>query len=109
VTVRAEAVMREFSGSDPIGLIGRLRARVRACDLPWSWVVREMKIRRRQSILRAAWAVLHPLALMLMFTLVFSVLVDIETGDVPYLLLAYTAVLPWTLLHTSIAFSIWSL
>jgi len=67
VTVRDEAVMREFSGSDPIGLIGRLRARVRACDLPWSWVVREMKVSRKQSILRAAWAVLHPLALM--FTL----------------------------------------
>jgi len=67
LTVRDEAVMREFSGSDPIGLIGRLRARVRACDLPWSWVVREMKISRKQSIRGAAWAVLHPLALM--FTL----------------------------------------
>lgn len=101
--------MREFSGDAPIGLTGRLGELVRFRDLLWSWVVREIKIRYKQSFLGAAWAVLQPLALMLMFTLVFSVLVDIETGDVPYPLFSYTAVLPWTLLHTSITFATSSL
>lgn len=101
--------MREYSGEAPIALAGSLGELVRFRDLLWSWVVREIRIRYKQSILGAAWAVLQPLALMLMFTLVFSLLVDIETGDIPYPLFSYTAVLPWTLLHTSITFATSSL
>lgn len=109
MTVPDKAVLREYSGTAPIGLTESLGELVRYRDLLWSWVIREIKIRYKQSLLGAAWAVLQPLALMLMFTLVFSVLVNIETGEVPYPLFSYTAVLPWTLLHTSISFATSSL
>ena len=44
------------------------------------WTGREIKIRYKQSFLGAAWAVLQPLALMLMFTLVFSRFVQVPTN-----------------------------
>jgi ABC-type polysaccharide/polyol phosphate export permease len=109
VTAQDEAPLREFSGTTPIGLAGSLGELVRSRDLLWSWVGREIKIRYKQSILGAAWAVLQPLALMLMFTLVFSLLINIDTGDIPYPLFSYTAVLPWTFVSTSITFATSSL
>lgn len=88
-----------------LGMVGYLRELTRSRELLWNWVLREIRIRYKQSILGAAWAVLQPLTLMLMFTLVFSVLVNIDTGEIPYPLFSYTAVLPWTMLHTSITFA----
>jgi lipopolysaccharide transport system permease protein len=72
------------------------------------WAFREIRVRYKQSLLGAAWAVLQPLALMLMFTFVFSQIARIET-DQPYPIFSYTAVLPWTLFATSISFGVNSL
>jgi len=41
---------------------------------------------------------------MLIFTMVFSVFLKIPTGDIPYPLFSYTAILPWTYFATSITF-----
>ena len=73
------------------------------------WTGREIKIRYKQSFLGATWAVLQPLALMLMFTLVFSRFVQVPTNGIPYPLFSYTAVLPWTFFATAIAFGVPSL
>jgi lipopolysaccharide transport system permease protein len=40
---------------------------------------------------------------MLAFTLVFSTILDVPTGDVPYPLFSYTALVPWTFFATSIS------
>ena len=77
-------------------------------ELIGMWAFREIRVRYKQSLLGAAWAVLQPLALMLMFTFVFSQIARIET-DYPYPLFSYTAVLPWTLLATSVSFGVNSL
>lgn len=73
------------------------------------WTLREIKIRYKQSFLGGAWAILQPFSLMVMFTLVFSVLVQLPTDDVPYPIFAYTALLPWTFFATSITFASTSL
>jgi len=73
------------------------------------WIGREIKIRYKQSFLGAAWAILQPLALMLVFTLVFSQFVQVPTNGIPYPVFSYTAVLPWTFLATAIAFGVPSL
>ncbi|MFV2045655.1 MAG: ABC transporter permease [Anaerolineales bacterium] len=73
------------------------------------WIGREIKIRYKQSFLGAAWAILQPLALMLVFTLVFSRFVQVPTDGIPYPVFSYTAVLPWTFLATAIAFGVPSL
>lgn len=78
-------------------------------DLLILWTLREVRIRYKQSFLGAAWAVLQPLVLMLVFTMVFSVLTRVPTGDVPYPLFCYTALLPWTFLAGAVSFAASSL
>ena len=51
-------------------------------------------VRYKQAYLGIAWAVLRPLALMLIFTLVKS-FVGIDSGTVPYPILTFAALMPW--------------
>lgn len=78
-------------------------------SLLWLWALRELKIRYKQSLLGAAWAILQPLVLMLMFTAVFSVIAEVPSDDIPYPVFSYTALLPWTFFATSISFAVPSL
>lgn len=75
-------------------------------ELLLMWTLREIKVRYKQSILGAAWALLQPLALMLAFTLVFSVLVKLPSDDVPYPVFSYTSLVVWTFFATSLSFAI---
>lgn len=77
--------------------------------LLWQWTARELRVRYKQSLLGAGWAVLQPLALTVIFTVVFSVLVRIETGGVPYPVFVYVALVPWTFFANSLTFGIPSL
>ena len=77
--------------------------------LLWMWIVRDIKVRYKQSLLGAAWAIIQPLVLMLVFTVVFSSLVRVSTGEVPYPVFSYTAVLPWTFLVAVVTFGVPSL
>jgi lipopolysaccharide transport system permease protein len=66
-------------------------------ELFYFMVWREVKVRYKQSILGAAWAVVQPLITMLVFTLVFHKMAKIESEpNVPYEIFSYTALLPWT-------------
>ena len=78
-------------------------------DLLWLWTGREVRVRYKQSVLGVTWAVIQPLALTLVFTLVFSRLMQVDTGGVPYPVFAYSALVPWTFFATSLAFAIPSL
>ena len=78
-------------------------------DLFWLWTQREVQVRYKQSLLGAAWAILQPLALSLVFTAVFSRLVRVDTGGIPYPIFAYAALVPWTFFATSLSFGIPSL
>lgn len=71
-------------------------------ELLWMWTLREIKVRYKQSILGGAWAILQPLSLMVIFSVVFSVFLEMPTDDVPYPIFAYTALLPWIFFSTSI-------
>jgi homopolymeric O-antigen transport system permease protein len=55
-----------------------------------------LSVRYKQSKLGAAWAVLQPLAMMLVFTAVFAKLVRVPSEGVPYALFSYAGILPWT-------------
>ena len=73
------------------------------------WGLREIRIRYKQSFLGVTWAILQPLVLMIVFTLVFSRFARVPTDGVPYPIFSYTALLPWTLLNASISFGVPSL
>jgi len=78
-------------------------------ELLWRWILREIGVRYKQSLLGAAWAILQPLTMMAVFTVVFSFLARVPTDGVPYPVFSYVALLPWTFLTTSISFGVPSL
>jgi lipopolysaccharide transport system permease protein len=75
-------------------------------ELLLMWTLREIRVRYKQSLLGAGWALLQPLALMLVFTLVFGVLIQLPSDGVPYPLFAYTALLAWTFFSASVTLAI---
>ncbi len=78
-------------------------------DLLWLWTVREIRVRYKQSLLGFAWAIVQPLSLTIVFTFVFSRIIRMDTGDIPYPVFAYTALLPWTFFSTALSFGVPSL
>jgi lipopolysaccharide transport system permease protein len=66
-------------------------------DLLLTLSLHRVKVRYKQSRLGILWAVLQPLAMMLVFTLMFSLLRSAPSGDAPFPLFAYSALIPWTM------------
>lgn len=64
-------------------------------ELLYFLVWRDVKVRYKQTLLGILWIVLQPLASMLVFTLLFGTLLGVPSGDVPYPLFAFAALLPW--------------
>lgn len=58
-----------------------------------SW--RDVKVRYKQTVLGVLWVVLQPLVSMAIFTVLFGVLLDVDSGEVPYPVFALTGLLPW--------------
>ncbi len=90
-------------------MVHHVRVFVQHRDLLLTWILREVKVRYKQSVIGILWAVLQPLALMLVFTAVFSVLARVPTGGIPYPVFSYSALLPWTFFSASITFGVPSL
>src|SRR5712691_4002104 len=68
-----------------------------ACrELLYFLMWRDIKVRYKQTVLGAAWAVIQPLVTMIIFTYFFGKLARIPTDGVPYPIFVYTAVLLWT-------------
>jgi lipopolysaccharide transport system permease protein len=86
----------------PFGLLRGLAALWQYRDLLYTLSVHRVKVRYKQSLLGVAWALLQPLSLMLIYTMVFSVIAKIPTGGTPYPVTAYTGLLLWTLFSTAI-------
>jgi lipopolysaccharide transport system permease protein len=77
-------------------------------ELLYFLVWRDVKVRYKQTVFGAAWALLQPLLLMLIFTFFFSRLAGIRT-DVPYPLFAYAGLLPWVFFAHAVTNSGYSL
>ena len=71
-------------------------------DLLFTLSVHRVKVRYKQSVLGVAWAVLQPLSLMLIYTLIFSYIARMPSDNVPYAVFAYAALLPWTYFSTAL-------
>jgi lipopolysaccharide transport system permease protein len=73
-----------------------------ARDLLWSWAGRNIRARYQQSALGWLWAIVQPAAQVVIYSLIFTKVVAVDTGDVPYIIFSYVAVVPWMLLATSL-------
>ncbi|HEV7699981.1 MAG TPA: ABC transporter permease [Pyrinomonadaceae bacterium] len=85
---------------------GRLPLRMREIwqyrDLLYILTARDIKVRYKQTLLGAAWAIIQPLATMLIFTLFFGRLAGMPSDNIPYPLFAYAGLLPWTFFSNAI-------
>jgi lipopolysaccharide transport system permease protein len=58
---------------------------------------RDVRVRYKQTVLGVAWAVIRPLLAMLVLTIVFGRIANLPSGNVPYPILVFAALLPWQL------------
>ena len=89
----------------PAGLFRSILELIRYRDLLYTLALHRIKVRYKQSALGPAWAILQPVSLMLMYTLIFSKIARIPTDGVPYSLFAFAGLLPWLLFATSVTSS----
>jgi lipopolysaccharide transport system permease protein len=65
--------------------------------------VRHVKSRYKQTLLGGAWAIVQPVAVTIVFTLVFSRMARITSDGIPYPIFSYSGLLFWTFFSTSLA------
>ena len=75
----------------------RLRDLSEYRELLYFLVWRDVKVRYKQTVLGAAWAVLQPFLTMVVFSIFFGRLAKVPSDGIPYPIFAYTALLPWQL------------
>lgn len=66
-------------------------------------VWKDLKIRYKQTLLGAGWAVLQPLLTMIVFNLFFGKLAQMPSDGIPYPVFSFSALLPWTYFSGTIA------
>lgn len=86
-------IIQPSSGWVPLNLAELWEYRELLYFLTW----RDINVRYKQTILGAAWAVIQPLSMMLVFTIFFGSLIGVPSDGLPYPIFAYTALLPWQL------------
>lgn len=87
----------EWCSRDAHGIVYQLREVYKFRELMWTLSLRSLKGRYRQTLLGASWALIQPLTMTVVFTLVFGKFVRVDTGGAAYPVFAYAAMLPWQL------------
>jgi lipopolysaccharide transport system permease protein len=65
-------------------------------ELLYFLIWRDVKVRYKQTVIGAGWAIIQPLMTMLVFTVIFGGLANIPSDGVWYPIFSYTALVPWT-------------
>ena len=95
----AVRVLEARSGWIPIGWGELWEYRELLGFLVW----RDVKVRYKQTVLGAAWAILQPLMTMVMFTLLFGRWAKMPSDGIPYPVFAFAALLPWTFFSNAVS------
>jgi lipopolysaccharide transport system permease protein len=98
--------MSQLVKSEPTTIYIKPSTGLTALNLRDRWVYRELvffmiwrdiKVRYKQTMLGAAWAVIQPVMTMLVFNFIFGSVAKVPTDGIPYPIFSYTALLPWGL------------
>ena len=65
-------------------------------ELLYFLIWRDIKVRSKQTVLGAGWAILQPFFTMVIFSIFFGRLAQMPSDGVPYPIFAYAALVPWT-------------
>jgi len=71
-------------------------------ELVFFMIWRDIKVRYKQTLLGAAWAVIQPVLTMLIFNFIFGTVAKVNTEGIPYPIFSYTALLPWGLFSSAL-------
>lgn len=74
-------------------------------ELLYFLVWRDIKVRYKQTVLGAAWAILQPVLSMIIFSIVFGRFAGIPSDGVPYPIFVFAALLPWTFFQNAVSIS----
>ena len=102
--------MKRTSGGAPVTYVQRSRGWSfpdleevwRYRELLYFFVWRDIRVRYKQTVLGASWAVIQPLFTMIVFTIFFGHLAKIPSEGIPYPIFAYAALVPWAYFAQSI-------
>lgn len=98
---RPTSVLRPPAFS-PFAIFGQLAKLWQYRDLLLTLTAHRVNVRYKQSALGMTWAVLQPLTLMLIYTVIFSHIARMPSDGAPYAVFTYTALLPWTTFSTAL-------
>lgn len=99
---RKQRVIRPAGSSWPHTL-AKLADLSHHVDLLLTLSLHRVKVRYKQSVLGITWAILQPMALMAIYTVIFSVVSRIQTNGTPYAVFVFSALLPWTFCSNAIS------
>ncbi|HUH96503.1 MAG TPA: ABC transporter permease [Anaerolineales bacterium] len=71
-------------------------------ELVYFMIWRDIKVRYKQTMLGAAWAIIQPVLTMLVFNFIFGSVAKVPTDGIPYPIFSYTALLPWGLFSAAL-------
>ena len=71
-------------------------------ELVFFMIWRDIKVRYKQTLLGAAWAVIQPVLTMLIFNFIFGTIAKVPTEGIPYPIFSYAALLPWGLFSAAL-------
>lgn len=87
----------------PVQLGRALRELWAAREVLLTFVERDLRVRYKQAALGAFWAIVQPIMLMVIFTVVFGKIAKVGSEGLPYPVFAYAALVPWSLFTSSIS------
>lgn len=76
---------------------------LKSTDLLLAWTKRSIRARYQQSILGWLWAIVQPIASVIIFSIVFTNFIRVDTGSIPYPIFSFVALAPWTFFSSSLA------
>jgi len=71
-------------------------------ELLYFLIWRDVKVRYKQTVFGAAWAIAQPLMLMVVFSIFLGHLARVPSNGLPYPLFAYSGLVPWTLFSSAL-------
>lgn len=86
-----------------MGLGRSLGELVQHAHLILTFARRDIRVRYKQTALGVAWAVLQPLSLMVVFTMVFSKFARMPSDGLPYPLFSYSGLIFWAFFATCVS------
>ena len=71
-------------------------------ELVWAMILRDFKVRYKQTVMGVAWAILQPLTMIAIFSIIFGKLAKIPSDEYPYPIFVFSGLLAWNFFSSSV-------